>query len=214
MPAPYMSVSITVAAPPRRSFISRGPMIRHSVRAPVIATVHEHTPPVGPFLHLVERTFYDLQSENRLWLGKNYWNSHASTGGNSSRQWSLSIQRPRLARNKVVMLFQVCRTAGLDLASALNAQRSVSHSTTANVLNNMHVSTWNIPENREEATSHWTWPTTRALLDGPTFDNQRHLTQQTSMLGSLSLLRVAYQDSAARCISLENYSQISRKFFL
>ena len=44
---------------------------------------------------------------------------------------SFDSETQLLARNKVVMSFRLRRTARLDLASAWNAQRSVSHSTTA-----------------------------------------------------------------------------------
>ena len=60
---------------------------------------------------------------------------------------SFDSETQLLARNKVVMSFRLRRTARLAFCKPFN--------NSSNVLNCMRVSTWNIPENREEATSQW-----------------------------------------------------------
>ena len=68
-PAPYMRVPITVAAP-KRPFMSRGPMMRQSDLALVMATVAlRMLPPAAPFVHppiAVERTSCGLLLGNPL----------------------------------------------------------------------------------------------------------------------------------------------------
>ena len=65
-------------------------------------------------------------------LGKdNFMDSHAQVVTPLETMESFDSEIQLLARNKLVMSFRLCRTARLDLASAWNEQRSVSHSTTA-----------------------------------------------------------------------------------
>ena len=105
-----------------------------------------------------KRLFTTSSQETDSGLGKNCcMGSHTSTGGDSSGNNGVFRFRDSVTGTKqgghVVPIAQNSQV-GLGI-SMERAAFCKPFNNSSNVLNCMRVSTWNIPENREEATSQW-----------------------------------------------------------